>query len=40
MEAPREHVAQLPVSLPPRPELLAGREELLAELDARLTAGR
>ena len=39
MQAPREHAAQLPVSLPPRPALLAGREELLAELDARLTAG-
>jgi hypothetical protein len=38
MEAPREHAAQLPVSLPPRPALLAGREELLADLDARLTA--
>ena len=39
MQAPREHAAQLPVSLPPRPALLAGREELLADLDARLTAG-
>ena len=39
MEAPREHAAALPVSLPPRPALLAGREELLAGLDARLTAG-
>ena len=39
MEAPREHAAQLPVSVPPRPALLAGREELLADLDARLTAG-
>ena len=38
-EAPREHAAQLPVSLPPRPTLLAGREELLAGLDARLRAG-
>lgn len=37
MEAPREHAAQLPVSLPPRPVLLAGREELLAGLDARLS---
>ena len=27
-----------PVRLAPRPPLLAGREELLAELDARLTA--
>jgi hypothetical protein len=34
-----EPVAGLPVSLPLRPVLLAGREELLAELDARLTAG-
>ena len=39
METPREHAAQLPVSLPPRPALLAGREELLADLDDRLTAG-
>jgi hypothetical protein len=39
MQAPREHAAQLPVSLPPRPELLAGREELLADLDDRLTVG-
>jgi hypothetical protein len=39
MEAPREHAAQLPVWLPPRPALLAGREELLAGLDERLTAG-
>ena len=39
MEAQREHAAALPVSLPPRPVLLAGREELLAGLDARLTAG-
>ena len=39
MQAPREQAAQLPVSLPPRPALLAGREELLADLDARLTAG-
>ena len=38
-QAPREHAAQLPVSLPPRPALLAGREELLADLDTRLTAG-
>jgi hypothetical protein len=28
-----------PVSLPPRPVFLAGREELLGELDARLSAG-
>jgi hypothetical protein len=39
VQAPREAAAQLPVSLPPRPALLAGREELLADLDARLTAG-
>ena len=39
MEAPREHAAQLPVSLPPRPALLAGRQELLAGLDDWLTAG-
>ena len=39
MEAPREHVAQLPVSLPPRPQVLAGREGLLADLANRLTAG-
>jgi Tetratricopeptide repeat len=32
-------VARLPVSLPPRPALLAGREELLAELDAWLAGG-
>jgi Tetratricopeptide repeat len=35
----RPDVAGLPVSLAPRPALLAGREELLAELDARLSAG-
>ena len=34
-----EAVAGLPVSLPPRLGGLAGREELLAELDARLTGG-
>jgi Tetratricopeptide repeat len=34
-----EAVASLPVSLPPRPALLAGREELLAVLDGRLSAG-
>jgi Tetratricopeptide repeat len=32
-------VAGLPVSLPPRPVVLAGREELLAELDACLAGG-
>jgi hypothetical protein len=31
-------VANRPVSLAPRPVFLAGREELLAELDARLGA--
>jgi hypothetical protein len=31
-------MAELPVSLPPRPPLLAGREELLAELHIRLSA--
>ena len=47
VEAPRDRATRLPVSLPPRPGLengregrLAGREELLAELDARLTGGR
>ena len=35
----REAVAGLPVSLPPRPVLLAGREDLLARLDAQLTGG-
>jgi hypothetical protein len=34
-----EAVAGLPVSLPPRPALLAGREELLAGLDAWLSGG-
>jgi RecA/RadA recombinase len=34
-----EAVTRLPVSLPPRPALLAGREGLLAGLDARLSAG-
>ena len=29
----------MPVSLAPRPTLLAGREKLLADLDTRLTAG-
>jgi hypothetical protein len=33
-------VPRKPVRLAPRPELLAGREQLLADLDARLTAGR
>jgi len=35
----RQVVAGLPVSLPPRPVVLAGREELLAGLDARLNGG-
>ncbi len=35
----RPEVASLPVRLAPRPVALAGREELLAELDARLAAG-
>jgi hypothetical protein len=39
VEAPREHAARVPVSLAPRPALLAGREELLAQLDAGLSAG-
>jgi hypothetical protein len=34
-----EAVAGLPVSLPPRPPPLAGREDLLAGLDARLSGG-
>jgi hypothetical protein len=32
-------VPRKPVRLPPRPTFLAGREELLAEMDTRLTAG-
>ena len=39
MSSRPETVAGLAVSLGPRPPLLAGREELLAELDARLSAG-
>ena len=35
----RPEVASYPIRLTPRPVLLAGREELLAELDARLSAG-
>ena len=38
MEYYRREVASQPVSLPPQPVFLAGREELLAELHARLTA--
>jgi hypothetical protein len=34
-----EGVARLPVSLPPRPPLLAGREGMLTELQELLTAG-
>jgi hypothetical protein len=37
--APRPEVARLPVSLPPRPAVLAGREDLLAELHSLLTRG-
>jgi hypothetical protein len=36
----RPETASLPVWLAPRPEFLAGREGLLGELDARLTAPR
>ena len=39
VQPPRPEVAALPVSLPPRPAVLAGREELLAGLDARLSGG-
>jgi hypothetical protein len=39
VQPPRPEVAGLPVSLAPRPALLAGREELLADLDARLSGG-
>jgi len=35
----RPEAADLPVRLAPRPTVLAGREELLAEIDARLAAG-
>ena len=35
----RPEVASMPVRLPPRPVFLAGREGLLAELDARLAGG-
>jgi Tetratricopeptide repeat len=37
VQPPRPQAPELPVSLGPRPVLLAGREELLAGLDARLT---
>jgi hypothetical protein len=39
VEYQRPDVAGVPVSLAPRPTLPAGREELLADLDARLSAG-
>ena len=39
MEYERREVASQPVRLAPRPVFLAGRERLLAELDARLAAG-
>jgi hypothetical protein len=39
VEAPRERAAQVPVSLSPRLALLAGREELLTQLDAQLSVG-
>jgi Tetratricopeptide repeat len=38
VQPPRPEVPELPVSLGPRPPLLAGREALLADLDARLTS--
>jgi hypothetical protein len=38
MEYHRPQVASQPVSLTPRPVFLAGREQLLAELDSRLSA--
>src|SRR5262249_62333415 len=37
--APRDAPARLPVSLPPRPAALAGREDLLASLHELLTRG-
>ncbi len=39
VEYPRREVTSQPVRLAPRPVFLAGREGLLAELDARLAAG-
>ena len=39
VEYQREKVASQPVRLLPRPVFLAGREELLGDLDARLSAG-
>ena len=39
VQPPQPEVAGLPVSLGPRPTLLAGREELLSDLDARLSGG-
>ena len=38
-EGPGPQVPRKPVRLAPRPGMLAGREELLAELDARLAGG-
>ncbi len=38
VEAPRPEAARLPVSLPPRPLALAGREDLLADLHGLLAA--
>jgi len=39
LTVPRPEPARQPVSLAPRPVFLAGREELLAQVDARLTGG-
>ena len=39
VEYRRPDVARQPVRLPPRPAFLAGREELLMDLHARLSAG-
>jgi hypothetical protein len=39
VQASRPQVAGLPLSLPPRPTVLVGREKLLGELDARLSGG-
>jgi tetratricopeptide (TPR) repeat protein len=39
VEYQRLDVASMPVSLAPRPAALAGREELLSDLDTQLTAG-
>ena len=40
VEAGRVGAPRLPVSLPPRPPLLVGREDLLAEMDQQLADGR